>query len=160
MARAGPRHRPASGAATASSGAQRQGVAQGTEGSRRDQAAPVGQPAAHWPGYGLGQRVPGHDQARDRHRGMPGRHQQQGDADHALRQPRADVGECEPTGPRLGEQPPVRRCGPGQLNFVRGAHGQRTRSAAGQLPVIGCTLSQHPDLRLAKGLTPAAFLLA
>jgi hypothetical protein len=55
---------------------EREGVAQGTEGRHPDQPAPVGQPAAKRPGRGLAQRVPGHDQARHRHRRVLGRHQQ------------------------------------------------------------------------------------
>jgi hypothetical protein len=50
-----------------------------------------------------------------------GDHQQQGNGDHALRQPGADISQREPAHPRLGKQLAVRR------GYRASAHSMRAR---------------------------------
>jgi hypothetical protein len=102
-----PGWRPGEG--VAQQGQQGEGVGSPADRSDRDQPAAVGQPAPGRARHRLAQGVARHRQPRHRHRRVLRHHQQDRDADHALRQPGEGVRDREPTQHRLGEQPAVRR---------------------------------------------------
>ncbi len=125
---------------------QCQRVQAAAHGAYPGEPVPVRQPAAQRARHALAERVGGHDEARGGHRGVHGGDQQQRDADHPLRQPRADVRHRQPAQHRVAEQPPVGSRGfldrahraPGRLR-AQAVAGPRSRSA---LPAGTSTVKQ------------------
>ena len=86
---------------------QRRGIQAAADGADPREPVPVRQPAAERTGHALAERVARHDKPGRGHRGVHGGDQEQRDADHPLRQPRADVCHREPAQHRVAKQPPV-----------------------------------------------------